>query len=241
MPMPPARVDVSSDPEALARRVALWITDLAANSRSRFTVGLSGGSTPRRLYELLAESPFRDNLPWERVHWFWGDERCVPWDDPASNYGMARAAMLSRAPARPENIHAVVTTGTPEEAAHRYEGVLKSYYGSAALDPEKPLFDVQLLGLGEDGHTASLIPGTSALDERDRWTAAVIGARPEPRITLTYPLLDSARHVVFLVAGGGKREILARVLAGDPALPAARVSPVGDLTWFVDEAAHPGP
>jgi 6-phosphogluconolactonase len=240
MPQRSARVDVSRDPEALARRVAAWITDLAANSRDRFTIGLSGGSTPRRLYQLLAEPPYRDNLPWERVHWFWGDERLVPWDDPESNYGMARAAMLARAPVPSGNIHGVVTTGTPEDAAHRYEHVLKSYYGSPALDPDKPLFDVQLLGLGEDGHTASLIPGTSALDERDRWVVTVIGARPEPRITLTYPLLDSARHVAFLVAGAGKREILSRALAGDQALPAARVSPVGELTWFVDEAARPG-
>lgn len=239
MPQTSAHVDVSRDPEALARRVAAWITELAASSRDRFTIGLSGGSTPRRLYQLLAESPFRDNLPWERIHWFWGDERIVPWDDPESNYGMARAAMLSHAPVPPGNIHGVVTTGTPEEAARRYEDALKSYYGSAALDPGKPLFDVQLLGLGEDGHTASLIPGTSALDERHRWAVTVVGVRPEPRITLTYPVLDSSRHVAFLAAGGGKREILARALSGDQALPAARVSPVGELTWFVDEAARP--
>ena len=239
MPQTSAHVDVSRDPEALARRVAAWITELAASSRDRFTIGLSGGSTPRRLYQLLAESPFRDNLPWERIHWFWGDERIVPWDDPESNYGMARAAMLSHASVPPGNIHGVVTTGTPEEAARRYEDALKSYYGSAALDPGKPLFDVQLLGLGEDGHTASLIPGTSALDERHRWAVTVVGVRPEPRITLTYPVLDSSRHVAFLAAGGGKREILARALSGDQALPAARVSPVGELTWFVDEAARP--
>ena len=100
---------------------------------------------------------------------------------------------------------------------------------------------MQILGLGEDGHTASLIPGTSALDERHRWVAEVIGARPEPRITLTYPVLDSSRHVAFLVAGADKREMLARALAGDQALPAARVRPVGELTWFVDEAARPQP
>jgi 6-phosphogluconolactonase len=238
--MTQARVEVSKDPEALARRVAGWVTDLAANSRGRFAVALSGGSTPRRLYQLLAEDPFRERMPWDRVHWFWGDERFVPWDDPESNYGMARAAMLSRAPVPPGNIHGVVTTGTPEEAARRYEEVLKSYYGSGNLDPARPLFDVQLLGLGPDGHTASLIPGTSALGERERWTAQVIGARPEPRITLTYPVLDSSRHVAFLVAGADKREILTRVLSGDQALPAARVSPVGELTWFVDEAAQPG-
>jgi 6-phosphogluconolactonase len=240
MPQAEARIDLSKTPEALARRVAGWVTELAANSTERFAIALSGGSTPRRLYQLLVDSPFREALPWDRIHWFWGDERFVPWDDPESNYGMARSAMLSRASVPPENIHAIVTTGTPEEAARRYEEVLKSYYGSASLDPARPLFDVQLLGLGPDGHTASLIPGTSALAERERWTAEVIGARPEPRITLTYPALESSRHVAFLAAGADKREILARALSGDQALPAARVSPVGELTWFVDEAARPG-
>ena len=172
----------------MARRVAGWLTELAANSPGRFAIGLSGGSTPRRLYQLLAEAPSAIRLPWDRLHWFWGDERFVPWDHPDSNYGMVRAAMLARSPAPATNIHGVVTTaGTPADAARNYEGALQSYYGSASLDPDQPLFDVQLLGLGEDGHTASLIPGTSALEERSRWAVEVIGARPEPRITLTYP------------------------------------------------------
>src|SRR5215475_7326590 len=199
MPRTPTRVDVSKDAEALAQRVAGWITELAAKSRGRFAIGLSGGSTPRRLYQLLAEDPFRDRLPWDRMHWFWGDERFVPWDHPDSNYGMAKAAMLARSPAPAPNIHGVATNaGTPADAARGYERALQSYYGSATLDPERPLFDVQLLGLGEDGHTASLIPGTSALGEKIRWVVEVIGARPEPRITLTYPVLDSSRHVAFL-------------------------------------------
>jgi 6-phosphogluconolactonase len=241
MPQTPARVNVSNDSEALARRVAGWITDLAANSRGRFAIGLSGGSTPRRLYQLLADPPFRDRLPWERIHWFWGDERFVPWDHPESNYGMVRVAMLARTPAPATNIHGVVTTGTPADAARGYERVLQAYYGSATLDPDRPLFDVQLLGLGPDGHTASLIPGNSALEERDRWAVEVIGARPEPRITLTYPVLDSSRQVAFLAAGSDKREILARALAGDQTLPAARISPIGELTWFVDSGARPEP
>jgi 6-phosphogluconolactonase len=242
MPQTPARTEVSKDPEALAHRVAGWITDLAANSRGRFAMGLSGGSTPRRLYQLLAQKPFRDRLPWDRIHWFWGDERFVPWDHPDSNYRMVREAMLGRAPVPANNIHGVMTAdGTPADAARSYERDLQSYYGAASLDPDRPLFDVQLLGLGSDGHTASLIPETSALDIRDRWAIEVIGARPEPRITLTYPVLDSSRYVAFLVAGADKREILDRVLAGDQALPAARVSPIGELTWFVDAAARPEP
>ena len=235
----PPRVEVAKDPEALAHRVARWITDLAADTRGRFAICLSGGSTPRRLYQLLAESPYRDALPWDRVHWFWGDERFVPWDHPDSNYRMAREAMLARAPAPPQNIHGIATTGTPDHAAGVYEQVLKSYYGSETLDPARPLFDVEILGLGPDGHTASLFPGTSVLEERQRWVVEVVGVKTETRITLTYPPLESSRHTAFLVAGADKREVLARALAGDPALPAARVGPLGELIWFADEAAAP--
>src|ERR1700757_4329015 len=154
----PANVEVAKDPEALAHRAAGWITDLAAASRDRFALCLSGGSTPRRLYQLLAESPYRDALPWDRIHWFWGDERFVPWDHPDSNYRMVRNALLARAPAPAQNIHGATTTGTPPDAARAYEEVL--------LEPERPRFDIQILGLGPDGHTASLFPGTKTLDER---------------------------------------------------------------------------
>jgi 6-phosphogluconolactonase len=236
-----ASVEVSENPEALARRVASWITELAGASRGRFAVCLSGGSTPRGLYQLLAASPYRDALPWDRIHWFWGDERFVPWDHPESNYGMTRAAMLAHAPVPPQNIHGVPTNGKPDEAAREYERSLQSYYGAETLDPARPLFDVQLLGLGPDGHTASLIPATGALEERRRWVVEVVGARPETRITLTYPALESSRRTAFLVAGADKREILARTLSGDQALPAARLKPVGELIWFVDAAARPQP
>ena len=235
----PARVEVTKDPETLAHRVARWISDLAAASRGRFAICLSGGSTPRQLYQVLADAPYRDTLPWDRVHWFWGDERFVPWDHPDSNYGMVQAALLTRAPAPSQNIHGIGTTSTPPDAARAYERVLKSYYGAEALDPARPLFDVEILGLGPDGHTASLFPGTSVLEDRDRWVAEVVGARAEARITLTYPALESSRHSAFLVAGKEKREMLVRALASDQALPAAKVRPVGDLTWFVDEAAAP--
>ena len=237
--MPSTSVEVADNPEALAHRVARWITELAAASRGRFAVCLSGGSTPRRLYQLLAQSPYRDALPWERVDWFWGDERFVPWDHPESNYGMVHAAMLAHAPAPLQNVYGIPTTGTPQDAARAYERTLKSYYAAESLDPARPLFDVQILGLGPDGHTASLIPGTNALEERRRWVVEVVGARPETRITLTYPPLESSSHTIFLVAGADKRQILARAVAGDQSLPAARVRPVGELTWFVDAAVHP--
>jgi 6-phosphogluconolactonase len=241
MPQTSATVEVAKDPEAMAHRAAGWITDLAAASRGRFAICLSGGSTPRRLYQLLAESPYRDALPWDRIHWFWGDERFVPWDHPDSNYGMVHEALLGRVPAPPSNIHGIPSNGTPADAAAAYERVLKSYYGSESFDPARPLFDVEILGLGPDGHTASLIPGTSVLEERHRWVAEVIGGRPEPRITLTYPALESSRHTAFLVVGAEKREILSRALAGDQALPAARIRPVGELIWFANEAARPQP
>ena len=237
--MPPtARIETAVDGEALAHRAALWITDLADQSHGRFAVCLSGGSTPRRLYQLLARSPYADRMPWGRVHWFWGDERFVPWDHPDSNYRMVRRALLAEAPIPAENIHGIETNGAPADAARGYERVLKTYCSAETLDPERPLFDVLLLGLGPDGHTASLFPGSGVLDERERWVAEVIGAKPEARITLTYPALDSSRHAAFLVAGADKRAMLSRALAGDPALPAARVNPVGDLTWFVDAAAR---
>ncbi len=234
------RIEVAADPEELAQRAARWIAGIAAAGGERIAVSLSGGSTPRRLYQLLAAAPFLDTLPWPRIHWFWGDERFVPPDHPDSNYRMAHEALLARAPVPPENIHRVPTSGEPAAAARDYARRLQAFYGSETLDPARPLFDVMLLGLGPDGHTASLFPGTSVLDERRRWAAEVVGAKPETRITLCYPALESSRHAAFLVAGADKRAALARVLAGDRELPAARLSPQGELVWFVDQQADPG-
>jgi 6-phosphogluconolactonase len=233
------RIEVVADLEEMAHRAARRITDLAASSPGRFAICLSGGSTPRRLYQLLAGSPYREAMPWDRVHWFWGDERFVPWDHPDSNYRMAWEALLAHVPAPAQNIHGIATTGDPAEAARAYESVLKFYYGAETLDPARLLFDVELLGLGPDGHTASLFPDTKVLQERQRWVAEVVGAKPEVRITLTYPTLESSRHTSFLVAGEDKRAALSRVLAGDLELPAARLRPTGELIWFVDAQAQP--
>jgi 6-phosphogluconolactonase len=232
------RLDVSPNPEALAHRVAQWIVDLACHNSARFAVCLSGGSTPRRLYQLLAAPPLRDVMPWHRVHWFWGDERFVPWDHPDSNYGMAREAMLAHVPVPPGNIHGVEFAGTPADAARAYQDVLQSHYGTERLDPARPLFDVVLLGMGPDGHTASLIPGEPVLDEKARWVAEVTHGRPEARITLTFPALDSSRSTAFVAAGADKRTMMQRVLAGDRELPAARIRPIGELIWFIDNAAQ---
>ena len=230
---------VLADAESLARHAAGLVTGILAATPGRAAVALAGGSTPKRLYELLATAEFRERLPWDRVHWFWGDERFVPPDDAESNYRMARLAMLEAVPAPADHIHPVPFAGlTPEQAAAAYQAALQRCYGAAELDPARPLFDLVLLGLGEDGHTASLFPATPALQERRAWVASVLGAKPEPRVTLTYPALESARHVVFLVAGAGKRAVLQRLQRGED-LPAAHVRPSGTLHWLIDRAADP--
>ena len=232
------KLEISPDPKALAAHLADWIVARMDATTGPFALNLSGGSTPKTLYTLLATEAYRDKIEWARVLIFFGDERFVPPDHPDSNYRMAREAMLAHVPIPAENVHAVPTTdGTPEEGAAAYEAMLKAYYGSDTLDPARPLFAVTLLGLGEDGHTASLFPGISALKEREKWVVSVVGAKPEPRVSLTYPALDSSAAMIFLVAGAGKREKLAGVLAGDASLPAAHVRPVGEFYVFCDEAA----
>ena len=233
-----AKLEVLADPDALSRRVADWILELATSTNGTFAVALSGGSTPRPVYERLAGPRYRDAFPWLRTHWFWGDERFVPHDDALSNYRMVTEVMLSRAPIPVANVHPIPTVGlTPEAAASAYERELKAFYGVEEFDPARPLFDVTLLGLGSDGHTASLFPGRAELAERGRWVAAVVGAKREARITLTYPTLESSRHTAFLIAGEDKRAIFSRLRRGDHDLPAARVRPSGDLRWFADGAA----
>ena len=227
--------------EALAHDVAEWLCARAQASDGDFTICLSGGATPRRLYERLASPALASRFPWGRAHWFWGDERFVPHDDADSNYKMACDAFLARVPVSGDHIYAIPTEGlSPEEAAAAYETTLKHFYDAGTISPNRPLFDVTLLGIGEDGHTASLFPGQPALQETRRWAVAVVGAKSEPRITLTYPALNSSRDVAFLVTGLGKREVVARALAGDRTIPAAMVQPVGHLHWFVDRAASPG-
>ncbi len=226
-----------ADPEALATHVADWLIALARASTGRFAVALSGGSTPKRLFEILAEPARASLFPWDRTHLFWGDERFVPQDDPDSNYGMTHRALLDRVPIPPENVHPMPTTGFPSPAARAYQATLQTYYGAESLDMTRPLFDVVFLGLGENGHTASLFPDTPSLNETLAWVAPVVDHVPQPRLTLTYPAIACSRYVAFLVAGAGKRAVLRRVLDKDRSQPAARVSSVGELIWFTDEAA----
>jgi 6-phosphogluconolactonase len=235
------QIDVSADADGLASRVADWILELALEQSGDFAVVLAGGTTPRPVYQCLVSADYRSRFPWRQAHWFLSDERFVPHTDARSNFRMMCDAMLSLTPVPPGNIHPVRTESiTPEEAAFAYERELKSFYGADTLDSARPLFEIALLGLGEDGHFASLFPGHPVLKERGRWAAAVIGAAPEPRITLTYSVLESSRHAAFLVAGASKTDILRRFRAGDPDLPASHFQPLGELCVFADCAAAGG-
>jgi len=213
----------------------------AVAARGRFAVALSGGSTPQRLYQLLAAEPLRDRVDWGRVEIFWGDERCVPPDHPESNYRMAREAMLAQLPIPDEHIHRLEAERADHNGAARdYEATIGRVFGVSA-GSEPPAFDVILLGMGPDGHTASLFPHTKALEETTRWVVAnFVPKLDTERLTLTRPILNRAREVLFLVAGADKAEPLAEVLTGpsDPVrLPSQSIQPAGRLVWYVDRAA----
>ena len=229
-------------PERLADAVARHIVARAAEAISatgRFTLALSGGSTPRAAYSRLATGDWQlATGDWRLVHILWGDERCVPPDDLRSNYRMAKEALLDRVPIPEQQIHRIRGEDDPEKAAAEYERELRALLGSEGLD-------LVLLGLGEDGHTASLFPGQAAVHEAARWVVAV----PAPdgtmwRVTLTPAVLNAARNVTFVVSGAGKAQRLEQVLEGPFApdvLPAQAIRPVqGRLTWMVDEAAAGG-
>ena len=234
-------IDVADDAEGLALRVARFVAARFSSAPERFSLNLSGGSTPKRIYELLAAADLGASIDWRNVHLFWGDERFVPMDHQDSNFRMAKEAFLDHVPVPFSQVHPILTSAkTPERAAALYEETLQIFYGSKTLDADRPLFDVTLLGLGEDGHIASLFPGTAALDERAAWVTSIIGAKPEARISLTYPALELSRVIVFAVSGAKKRDILARVLAGDLMLPAARLATRGTIHLFTDRAALPG-
>ncbi|MEA2823348.1 MAG: 6-phosphogluconolactonase [Bradyrhizobium sp.] len=235
------RIVAVADAAELAKAAAERLLARIADNGDRIAICLTGGSSPKQLYELLGNEPYRDQIPWQRVHWFIGDERFVPDTDALSNMRMARQAFLNRC-APLVNIHPVATNATnPDEAAHRYETELKSFYGADNFDPARPLFDVVLMGAGPDGHTASLFPDYPALAETERWVVGVPKAHVEPfvpRVTLTLPALASCREMLFEVAGADKRAILTRVLAGED-LPANRAHSAGETTWLVDRAALP--
>jgi 6-phosphogluconolactonase len=228
----------SADGEALAHDVATWLMAKADAKIGRFSIALSGGSTPQALYEKLATEPYKSAFPWARSYWFFGDERFVPHDHPDSNYRMVRQALFDHVPVPPENILAIPGTGTVQDAARDYQDMLQNYYGSQALDMSRPLFDVTFMGLGEDGHTASLFPGNPVLEDTTHWVAAVTDPSvTQPRITLTYPALACSASMAFLVEGAKKQSVLKRVLSGDRSAPATRATAIGEVIWFVDDAA----
>jgi 6-phosphogluconolactonase len=229
------------DADALARTAAERLLARISTNSGRIAICLTGGSGPIRLYELLVTDDYRGKIPWIRVHWFIGDERFVPAADPLNNMAAARRIFLD-ACAPPQNIHPIPTdTDGPDESATRYAQELKSFYGAATLDPAHQLFDLVLMGVGPDGHTASLFPGDAALAESARWVVGVPIANVEPlvpRVTLTLPALASCREMLFQITGAGKRAILTRLLANEN-LPANRARSDRETVWLADHAALP--
>ena len=215
----------------------LRILNDAVSKRGRFSIALAGGHTPAKLYALWAEK-YKTQTPWDRVHLFFGDERFVPEDDLLSNYRMARQTLIDHVPIPRENVHPMLTEfPSPDKAAEAYEVELRRFFGEGA-----PALDVQLLGLGIEGHTASLFPGSPALDEQGRWVLAVSApAEPPRRLTLTPVVLNQGLNTFFLVAGENKREILT-ALRSEPQnvpskYPAGRIRPARGVVWYLDQAA----
>jgi 6-phosphogluconolactonase len=221
-----------------AAQLLLETAQQAVKARGRFSLALSGGSTPRRLYEILAEPPYREGMPWSKTHVFWGDERCVPADDERNNAHMARQFLLDRVPIPDQQIHPIASSLPPIKAAEEYQNTLKEYFNNGSSHT----FDFVLLGLGENGHTASLFPGTAVLDEQSRWVSEVyVPSLRMWRITLTAPFLNRARKIAFLVSGSSKAGVLDQVINGarrPNELPAQLILPQkGEQIWLVDQAA----
>ena len=237
--MPEPTIVVLPDPEALARHVAGWLTDLAIAAPGRFAISLSGGSTPKRLFEILAEPEFQGRFPWEKTHLFWGDERFVPPEAPDSNLGMTRRALL--------NQHHHPGRQHPPDAHHWYPGGCRSRLSAHPANllrrriagHEPAAIRRHIAGPGRKRpHTASLFPDTASLTETLAWVTPVTEHVPQPRLTLTYPAIACSNYVAFLVAGANKAEVLGKVWGGDLEQPATRVTAAGTLIWFIDEKAR---
>jgi 6-phosphogluconolactonase len=235
-------VQIFDDAEQVARAAAdlfVRLSDEAIAERGTFSVALSGGTTPKRIYELLASDEYRARVNWASVHVFFGDERTVPPDHADSNYRMANEAMLSQVPVPAQNVHRIDGVGDAAANASRYESEMRGYFGGGA---DWPRLDLVMLGMGDDGHTASLFPGSAALGETGAWVVANWVEKFNTwRITLSAPAINNARHVVFLVTGAGKADRLREVIKGErdtTRLPSQMIQPRdGTLSWFVDRAA----
>jgi 6-phosphogluconolactonase len=227
--------------EAAAREIARTLIE-AVELRSEAALVVAGGSTPRPIYALLADAEAVPRVPWQRVHVFWGDERCVAPDDENSNYAMVRAALLDRIAIPPDNVHRVCGELPPAAAAARYEAELRRRFGGG----RPPVFDCIMLGMGADGHTASLFPGDPLAEETERWVGGAEGRRASPavpRVSLTLPVLNAARKIVFIVSGEAKRRVVRDIeerAEGSERYPAARVGAADAALWFVAES-EPGP
>lgn len=240
-----SEIEVLPDPHSLALAAAGHIARMAAeaiSSRDRFIVGLSGGSTPRALFALLASPAWAERIDWTQVHVFWGDERCVPPDHPDSNYRLARETLLDRVSIPAAQVHRIPAELPPSAAAHAYEQTLRAFFAGGDPALPQPRFDLLLQGLGDDGHTASLFPGTAALGETTRWVVENYVPRLDTwRITLTAPAINAAAHVIFLVSGEGKANALQAVLRGPYRphdYPAQLIQPrAGQVWWLIDRAA----
>ncbi|MCE7070978.1 6-phosphogluconolactonase [Dyadobacter sp. CY327] len=233
-------IHIANDTGRLSHDLAAWLSDYikeVLSKQDRFTFVLSGGSTPKQLYALLAESPYKEAIDWQKVHFFWGDERAVPFEDSRNNAKMCYDELLNKVPVHADHIHIMRTDIEPQEAALEYEKVLKQYFKDS-----ETTFDFVLLGMGDDGHTLSLFPGTEVIHEEDTWVKAFyLPAQQMFRITLTAPIVNNAACVAFLAAGAGKAETLKHVLKGEPNIdlyPSQIINPSkGQLHWFVDQAA----
>jgi len=236
-----SKLQIFEDTKALAQAAAdhfVAASEEAIENRGRFTVALAGGSTPQETYSRLSDPMLATKVSWRNVHLFWGDERCVPPEHPDSNYRMARKTMIQKVPIPQANVHRIQGELDPDLAAEAYVEELQSVFDSE----ERPRFDLIFLGLGEDGHTASLFPGSLALRETELWVLAVFSEALQAwRVTLTPPVLNAARQLSFLVSGKSKAERLQEVLEGEPQpepLPAQLIQPLnGQVTWLVDKAA----
>lgn len=240
-------VKILPDAYSLAKEAARYFIQIAAQAietRGIFTVSLAGGSTPNQMYEVLAAQQFEQKIDWTRVYFFWGDERCVPPDHPDSNYRKAKEALLDHIPVPADHVHRIPAEHPPIQAAEIYEEILLNFFSSLPGEEERQQagFDLTLLGMGDDGHTASLFPGTPAIDEHTRWVKAqYIDKMSAWRVTLTPAILNRSRNVIFLVSGQSKSYTLPRVIYGTyqpDRYPAQAIKPLnGDPLWLVDEAA----
>jgi 6-phosphogluconolactonase len=230
---------IEKDGKQLSEKLAAWLVDYikeVLTKKEHFTFVLSGGSTPKQLYSLLAESPYKEQISWEHILFFWGDERAVPFEDARNNAKMCYDELLNKVPVKKENIFVMRTDLSPQDSAADYGRILKTHF-----EGKETTFDFVLLGMGDDGHTLSLFPGTEVVHEESRWaTSFFLPAQDMYRITLTAPIVNQAAAVAFLAVGGGKAETLKHVLEGEKNVdlyPSQIIQPKGELHWFVDEQA----